>query len=229
MKYTAFVPARSGSKRLPNKNIMDLAGKPLLAWTLEACMEAKQIDEVILSTDSMQYYDLACEYVGSEKLSLDFREPDEAGDKVKIFDYLKDRREKIFGERQGAFILALPTAPLRKSVHVDEAISLFEQTGRPVFSASPYDFAVSFAFNVSNAGDWSSVFDNNPMQTGNTRSQDQQDTYHPNGAIYVRLIDDLKNEDLQTLYSEAIPYLMDRRDSADIDNEIDFKIAEVLI
>ena len=77
MTYTAFVPARSGSKRLPNKNIMDLAGKPLLVWTLEACMRAKQIDEVILSTDSMQYYDLAREYVG-DKLSLDFREPDEA-------------------------------------------------------------------------------------------------------------------------------------------------------
>jgi CMP-N,N'-diacetyllegionaminic acid synthase len=229
MRYTAFVPARSGSKRLPNKNVMDLAGKPLLVWTLQACMGASQIDEVILSTDSMEYYELARDHLGSDKLSLDFREPDEAGDKVKIFDYLKEKREKIFGVRDGAFILALPTAPLRKSIHVDGAISLYEEKGRPVFSATSYDFAVSFAFHVDNSDHWSTVFETNPMLTGNTRSQDQQETYHPNGAIYVRSIDDLDNEGLQTLYSEAVPYLMDRRDSIDIDNEIDFKIAEVLI
>lgn len=229
MKYTAFVPARSGSKRLPNKNVMDLAGKPLLVWTLQACMEASQVDEVILSTDSMEYYELACDHLGSDKLSLDFREPDEAGDKVKIFDYLKEKREKIFSTRDGAFILALPTAPLRKSIHVDEAISLYEEKGRPVFSATSYDFAVSFAFHVDSSDQWSTVFETNPMLTGNTRSQDQQETYHPNGAIYVRSIDDLEHEDLQTLYSDAVPYLMDRRDSIDIDNEIDFKIAEVLI
>ena len=228
MKYTAFVPARSGSKRLPNKNIIELAGKPLVVWTLEACLGASQVDEVILSTDSMEYYELARERLGADKLSLDFRNPEEAGDKVKIFDYLKDRREKIFAGRDGAFILALPTAPLRNSKHVDEAISLFEQSGKPVFSASPYDFAISFAFQVDGGG-WSTLSESNPMLTGNTRSQDQQEAYHPNGAIYVRAIDDLANEHLQTLYSEAVPYLMSRQDSVDIDNEIDFKIAEVLI
>ena len=228
MKYTAFVPARSGSKRLPNKNILELGGKPLMVWTLEACAGADKIDEVVLSTDSMSYYELACEFVDPDKIVLDLRDPDEAGDKVKIFDYLKDKKTKIFGDRDGAFVLALPTAPLRQASHINEAISLYENKGAPVFSATTYDFPISFAFRVSNSDEWEPVFDHNPMITGNTRSQDQQVVYHPNGAIYVRAISDLENESLATLYQGALPYLMDKDESIDIDNEIDFRIAEVL-
>ena len=67
------------------------------------------------------------------------------------------------------------------------------------------------------------------MNTGNTRSQNQKDFYHPNGAIYVRNIEDLSNTQLTTLYADALPYLMSRNDSVDIDNAIDFKIAEALL
>lgn len=229
MNYTAIVPARSGSKRLVNKNIKELAGKPLLVWTLEACIEVKKIDKVILSTDSMEYWDAAKEYIQSDKLVLDYRDSDEAGDTVKIFDYLKDKRTKIFAEQSGAFILALPTVPLRRSQHIDEAITLFEQEEVPVFSAANYGFPISFAFNVDENGSWSPVFTESPMKTGNTRSQDQVEAYHPNGAIYVRNISDLSQSELTTLYEGAKPYLMDRINSIDIDNEIDFSIAESLL
>ena len=67
------------------------------------------------------------------------------------------------------------------------------------------------------------------MLTGNTRSQDQKIAYHPNGAIYVRRVNDLKNSELLTLYQGATPYLMDRTDSVDIDNAIDFIVANALI
>ena len=106
MSIAAFVPARSGSKRLPGKNIKDLAGKPLVIWTLEACARAPSIDRVIFSTDSEEYWAIAKRHLGEEKLLLDFRVPDEAGDKVKIFDYLKDAREKIFGRAYTDFVMA---------------------------------------------------------------------------------------------------------------------------
>jgi CMP-N-acetylneuraminic acid synthetase len=67
------------------------------------------------------------------------------------------------------------------------------------------------------------------MVTGNTRSQDQRAAYHPNGAVYVRTAEDLARPDLRTLYQGARPYLMDRDVSWDIDNEIDFTIAETLV
>ena len=229
MTYTAVVPARSGSKRLPHKNVKPLGDKPLLVWTLEACIEAEHVDEVILSTDSMEYWEIAKKYVRSDKLSLDFRASDEAGDTVKIFDYIKDKRSKLFGARTGVFILALPTVPLRRSKHVNEAIVLFEASGKPVFSATSFGFPISFSFRMEESNVWHPVFPDSPMLTGNTRSQNQQDAFHPNGAIYVRAIDDLARADLKTLYEDALPYLMSREESVDIDAEIDFKIATALL
>ena len=69
----------------------------------------------------------------------------------------------------------------------------------------------------------------NPMIEGNTSSQDQKKTYHPNGAIYVRPINDLNSNKLKTLYEDAIPMIMDRFNSIDIDEKLDFLIAEKLI
>ncbi|KZN15067.1 acylneuraminate cytidylyltransferase family protein [Marinomonas sp. TW1] len=228
MMYTAFVPARSGSKRLPNKNIKMLNGKPLVVWTLEACVQSEHISEVIFSTDSKEYWELAKQYIKSDKLVLDDRSAEEAGDKVKIFDYLKGSVDKIFGSREGNFLMALPTMPLRNSQDVDAAIALQQKLDNPVFSAVEYDFAVSFAF-TSDGESWRPVLENSPMITGNTRSQDQVPMYHPNGAIYIRPIESLRCANLKTIYDDGAPYIMDRSRSVDIDNEIDFKIAEILM
>lgn len=229
MSYTAIIPARSGSKRLPSKNVKMLAGKPLLVWTVEACINSKQVDKVIFSTDSKEYWGLLQQYVSSDKLCLDFRSPDEAGDNIKIFDYLKGSVDKIFGETKGKFMLCLPTMPLRTEEHITEAIELCEHSGKPVFSAVEYDFAVSFAFSISADQAWHPLFENSPMLTGNTRSQDQTTAYHPNGAIYIREIDSLRDSTLSTLYEGGVPYVMEKTQSVDIDTDQDFRIAELMM
>ena len=229
MTYTAFVPARAGSKRLPNKNIRPLHGKPLVLWTLEACLNARSVDKVILSTDSMDYWELVTKACPSDKLALDLRTDEDAGDQVKIFDYLKQSHQKIFGSANGNFILALPTVPLRSAAHLEEAIALFEKHRQPVFSATEYTFPVSFAFTLDREDNWHPMFQDSPMLTGNTRSQNQQVAYRPNGAIYVRAIADLARPELVTLYQGARAYLMDHRDSVDIDGELDFAIASALV
>lgn len=229
MTYVAFVPARSGSKRLPNKNIKMLGGKPLVVWTLEACVNAPEVDEVIFSTDSEQYWDIVKQYISSDKLTLDDRTAEEAGDKIKIFDYLKDSNKKIFSDRVGKFILALPTMPLRNAEHISKAIALSVKCDRPVFSAVEYDFSVAFGFSMKSNQLWEPLFESSPMLTGNTRSQDQADIYHPDGAVYVRDIEDLNNPELKTLYDDAVPMIMSKTESVDIDNEVDFQFAEALI
>ncbi len=229
MAYVAFVPARSGSKRLPGKNIKMLANKPLIVWTLEAFVQCENISTVILSTDAREYWDLANEYIDSEKLQLDFRAPEQAGDNVKIFDYLKGNRATVFSDLHDVFLMGLPTVPLRNARHVTEAIALFEQNQKPVFSATEYGFPISFAFYQESENEWTPVLENNPMLTGNTRSQDQKTAYHPNGAIYIRKVADLSDPGLNTLYQNAQPYLMSREGSVDIDNEIDFKVAETIL
>ena len=228
MKYTAFIPARSGSKRLPGKNIKLLGGKPLIVWTLESFILSDRVNEVILSTDSMEYWDIARNYIPSNKLRLDYREPEQAGDSVKIFDYLKEHNRKIFSDDCEHFILALPTAPFRNIDHIDESMDLFESQNKAVFSAVKYSFSTKFAFSLIGKK-WKPIFEDSPMITGNTRSQDQIKTYHPNGAIYIRSIDDLRSGRIMTLYKNAVPYIMDELSSVDIDNEIDFFFAESLI
>lgn len=230
MSYVAFIPARSGSKRVPNKNIKMLGGRPLLVWTLEACVLCKNITNVILSTDSEYYMELATKHVPNEKLKFDLRDREDASDKMKIFDYLLFKKHKIFKDTvEENFILALPTAPLRNTDHLNEAIKMFENSKKPVFSATEYEFPLSFAFTVNKNREWKPIFKDSPMITGNTRSQDNLVNYRPNGAIYVRKISDLQTQKLNTLYENAIPYLMDRDFSIDLDNEIDFKIVEAII
>jgi CMP-N,N'-diacetyllegionaminic acid synthase len=229
MSVTAFIPARSGSKRVPGKNVKMLAGKPLVIWTLEACVRAPSVGRVIFSTDSDEYWEIARRHLGEEKLILHRRSSDEAGDKVKIFDYLCDAREKIFTPADQTFLMGLPTVPFRNTRHIEDAIALHHSGGKPVFSATEYGFPVSFAFYIEPDGRWESAGANNPMQTGNTRSQDQRAAYHPNGAIYVRAVADLAKPDLKTLYDGAVPYIMNRNASVDIDNEADFAIASAMV
>lgn len=229
MSYVAFVPARAGSKRVPGKNVRRIAGKPLLVWTIEAFASSKAIDRVILSTDSHEFWDLACRFVDPERLLLDFRSPEDAGDTVRIFDYLKRAHARIFTRGWTHFLMGLPTVPLRDVRHVESVIALAESRGRPVFSASEYEFPVTFSFDVTESGEWRPMSPGNPMVTGNTRSQDQSVFYHPNGALYLRPVMDLARPGLRSLYQDAIPYVMDRESSIDIDSELDFTIAETLL
>src|SRR6185503_17034216 len=206
VSYVAFVPARSGSKRLPGKNVKLLAGKPLVVWTLEACANSVRISHVVFSTDSEEYWEIVQRYLKSDKLVLDFRSPDEAGDNIKIFDYLKAGYQRIFRDYGRNFVMALPTVPFRRTKHIDAAILLFEQYKQPVFSATTYGFPISFAFHVDEQDGWSPVFPDGAMVPGNTRSPDQRPAYHPNGAIYVRRVEDLAQPGLRTLYQGAQPY-----------------------
>ena len=225
MKYVALIPARKGSKRIRNKNIRELSGKPLIFWTIEACLKSERVDKVIFSTDSLQYWDLVKGSFNDERLVLDQRSESEAGDNIKIFDYLKSSVSKLFNVHEDIFILALPTAPFRNHLHITEAIALFEKHRRPVFSCSAYDFSISFAFQIDADGDWQPTLKNNPMQNGNTRSQDQVTHYRPNGAIYVRKAADLQQHALKSLYSDALPFPMEKAHSIDIDDEVDFTMA----
>ncbi len=229
MTITAFIPARSGSKRLTDKNIKPLAGKPLILWTLEASIQSSKVDRVIFSTDSIEYWNIAKEFFKNEKLTLDLRSPEEAGDNIKIFDYLVTSKDKIFSSEDETFVLTLPTVPFRTTNHINSAIDQFNETKHPIFSATEFGFPISFAFHIENEKNWAPLSEQSPMLTGNTRSQDQRTAYHPNGAIYIRSVKDLMNPSLNTLYQDAIPFIMDRTASIDIDNEVDFIIASAIV
>ena len=116
----AFIPARSGSKRLKNKNIKIINSHPLIFWTIYKAIKSKIFDKIIFSSDSIKYYNTIISLLRKKKIStknvfFDLRSKKESSDKKKIFDYLKKSFvKKIKLNKTDLIVLLLPTAPLRK-------------------------------------------------------------------------------------------------------------------
>ena len=122
MKIMAVVPARSGSKGVPNKNIRELSGKPLLAYSIVAAQKASLIDRIIVSTDSDEYAFLAKEY----RAEIPFLRPSEyADDKSTDYDFVKHLLDWLADNENTLpeYIVHLrPTTPFRNPVVLDDAI-----------------------------------------------------------------------------------------------------------
>lgn len=229
MRKIAFIPARSGSKRFPNKNIFPLCGKPLIIWTIESFIKSNCFDEIIFSSDSNEYDDVVKNFVNSDILRFHKRSKEEAGDKKKIFDYIQENIKNLCNDKD-LFAVGLPTCPLRNDFHIKDCVELSLSTGKSVFSACEYDFHISFAFKLNNSDKkelWDPAFLDSPMLSGNTRSQDQEKFFHPNGAIYITNPADICSK--KTFYINSIPYIMDKKFSIDIDNKFDLQKAEIII
>ncbi len=231
MRKIAFIPARSGSKRFPNKNIAHLNGKPLIVWAVNSFLLSKCFDKIIFSSDSEEYFEILKKYISSDLIEFHQRSKNEAGDKIKIFDYVKENISK-WCNPYDLFALGLPTCPFRKPLHVKECLKMSIKSGKSIFSACEYDFHVPFAFSTvyenKTISGWHSPFKDTPLLTGNTRSQDQIKYFHPNGAIYVLKPNSI-SIDTKTFYENSIPYIMTKNDSIDIDNKEDLELAELYL
>lgn len=231
MRKIAFIPARSGSKRFPNKNIAHLNGKPLIAWAVNSFLLSKCFDKIIFSSDSEEYFEILKKYISSDLIEFHQRTKNEAGDNIKIFDYVRENISK-WCDPCDLFALGLPTCPFRKPLHVKECLNMAIESGKSIFSACEYDFHVPFAFSTiyenSKISGWRAPFKDSPLLTGNTRSQDQINYFHPNGAIYVMKPNSISRE-TKTFYENSIPYIMTKVDSLDIDNKEDLDLAELYL
>ena len=123
--FLAIVPARGGSKGLPGKNIKELCGKPMIAYTIEQALRSKYISDVIISTDSADIEKIAVEY-GAKSHFL--RPGYLASDNAKAIDnyiYTIDKLNKYFGYNIESFVSLQPTSPLRITEDIDGAIEIF--------------------------------------------------------------------------------------------------------
>ena len=222
---TAVVPARSGSKRLPGKNIKHLRGRPLIFHTLDALLDHPEISKIVFTTDSDSYIDLVIAEYG-DIVTIEKRPEYYASDTTKVHDeILRLANTKVISTKW--FMLCLPTAPLRSHLTVKKFLDNWRSDYSARFSASAYSFPIQFAFDIDNDGSWIPLLDDSPMLTGNTRSQDIPTRYRPNGAIYLQTVEELfKNK---TFYINAKPFLISQVESTDVDSEVDFKLAELLI
>ena len=236
-KVKCFIPARSGSTRLRNKNILPLHGAPLTTWSVIFALKSGCFDQIIVSTDSKDYFDLiytAVENLVSddyaEKLQkqtiLDFRSPDFSGSKVKIFDYLKLGLSDQLFKDEDTLVQFLPTCPFRDMANFQKALSSHLVNRENIFSCVEYDFRIAFAFSIADHSNGViPVFDPCPMVTGDTQSQAHQVHYHPCGSFNIVNMGHVRNR-MATIYDGCTPWKVSRAESLDIDDLADFEFAE---
>jgi CMP-N-acetylneuraminic acid synthetase len=219
--FLAIIPARGGSKRLPRKNVLDLNGKPLIAWSIEAGLNSKYIDKVIVSSDDNEILNISKEFKADT-----IKRPDElASDTATSFDAIRHTIDNL--DSYDYIVLLQATSPLRTSMHIDEAIELLDE--------KKADAIVSVC-EMDHSPLWSNTLDGSLSMNGflrdevlNKRSQDLETYYRLNGAIYICDTDKLLDQKSFFLKNNIFGFKMDRESSVDIDKEIDFKITKILI
>jgi CMP-N,N'-diacetyllegionaminic acid synthase len=225
--FLAIIPARGGSKRLPRKNMLDLAGKPLIAWTIEAARKSKYLDEVMVTTDDIEIADVAKKYGATTPF---IRPESLASDTTTTYDtvehainYYKQKLYKTFDY----IVLLQPTSPLRDERHIDEAIeTLRQKDADAVISVCEVEHSPLWSNILPDDGDMSGFLKD---EVKNRRSQDLPAYYRLNGAIYICRSDRLVDEKSFFLSTNLYAYMMSKQDSIDIDNKIDFDFADFLL
>lgn len=222
MKKIAIIPARSGSKGLANKNILMLLDKPILAYTIEAALESQEFSKIIVSTDSLEYKEISEKY-GAEVI---LRGEELSNDNATSYMVIKDILDKDLGIKYDYFVLLQPTSPFRNSKHIKESIEKFEK------NFDKYDFLVSMAESSKSAKlikeiDNDESLKNYDVDFSNYKRQSFKE-YYPNGAIFIG-----KNKEyLEKKHffgRKSLAYFMNKADSVDIDDKLDFEFAILLM
>lgn len=224
-RILAIIPARAGSKGLPGKNIRNLAGKPLLSWTIDAAKVSQYIDTVTVNTDSVEIAKVSQEY-GAQ---VPFLRPDElATDSASSYDVIIHALN-WYAEQEILFDLVLllqPTSPLRTARDIDRAIELFfDKKAQAIVSVCPCDHHPWWANSLPDSGNMEGFLRSEILQTNR---QGLPPHYRLNGAIYLAEIDFLRKNG--SFFGPATYALrMSKEHSVDIDDTVDFHMAEFFL
>jgi CMP-N,N'-diacetyllegionaminic acid synthase len=215
-RITALIPARGGSKGLPKKNIIDLSGKPLIAWSIEASIGSKYIDRTIVSSENEEILRISQLY-GASILSR----PDELSqDETSTTDVIIHAINSLKGTEYETDIIVLlqPTSPLRSYFHIDRAFDVFFQSNATALvSVCEIDNKILKAFKMSKDGYLSPISDEKFVFS---RRQELPDTFISNGAIYIVKVNEFMKKN-SLLTDKTIMFKMDKKTSIDIDTADD--------
>jgi len=219
--FLAIIPARGGSKRLPRKNILNLCGKPLISYSIEAGLKSKYIDKVVVNSDDNEILETAQKF-GAKTIK---RPHNLANDTSTTFDALKHTIDNL--EKYDYVVLLQATSPLRTAKHINEAIELLEEkNANAVVSVCQMEHSPLWSNILPKDGNMKDFLKDEIL---NKRSQDLEQYYRLNGAIYICKTDEFLENKGFFLKENIFAYIMDRKSSVDIDEEIDFKLVEVLV
>ena len=219
-----IIPARGGSKGIPHKNIKELSGKPLIAYSIDLARQIVPDDNICVSTDDEEIIRV----VESYGLSVPFRRPaelatDYAGTNEVILHAINFYEQN--GKRFDAILLLQPTSPLRKKEHIEEAISLYNPSLDMVVSVKEAQTNPYYnSFEETSDGLLTISKGDGKIQ----RRQDAPKVWEFNGSVYIINPERLKEKGLKG-FTLIKKYVMDEIYSIDIDTIIDWKIAEMII
>ena len=213
-KILSIIPARGGSKGLPNKNILSLAGKPLIAWSIEASKASKYITKTVVSSDSKEILNIAKEYKADTINRPYFLALDDSSSESVVIHALDSVKENF-----DYIILLQPTSPLRDSSHIDKAFELLlKSDADALISVKEIDNKILKAFMEDEKGNLKGIANNT---FAFMPRQKLPKTYMSNGAIYIiKTKTFLKNKSF--FAKKTIKFLMDEVSSLDIDSKEDF-------
>lgn len=221
MKRLAIITARGGSKRIPRKNIKPFLGKPILAYSIEAAVASGLFDEVMVSTEDEEIAEIAKRY--GAKVPF-YRSEKTAGDFATTNDVLLEVIEEY--EKRGQFFdvacCIYPTAPFVTAEKIKDAMGQLE-----VSDADTLIPVVQFSYPPQRA----MVIRNGQLEFKyleyiDSRSQDLEKEYHDVGQFYCFKVPAYK-ENKKLMLGSILPYVVDEMEVQDIDNESDWKIAEI--
>ncbi len=224
-EIVALIPARGGSKGLPRKNVLEMAGKPLIAWSIIQAQQSNIIDRVVISTDDKEITEVADSF-GAE---IPFVRPKElATDEAKGIDVILHALRWLREHRQAVDIIVVlqPTSPLRLTEDIDNSLNLFlEREADAVVSVCrtehhPY---------------WSNVLPEDKCMKDFIRNEADKknreelpEFYRLNGAIFITKADFMiQNEGYYG--DNTYAYIMPAERSIDIDSHLDFRLAGLLM
>lgn len=186
-KVVALIPARAGSKGVPNKNVRLLGGHSLLAWSIAACLKSSSIDRVIVSTDSAEYAELA-QKLGAEAPFL--RPAAISGDRSTDYDFIVHALDWLAAEKgEPDYLVHIrPTTPLRDPQLIDDAVAAFiaAPNATALRSVQKMPESAYKTFEIAEGGQLKRLgVDNTDLDSANNARQQFPDTYQANGYVDV--------------------------------------------
>jgi len=221
MNNIAIIPARGRSKRIPRKNIKNFLGKPIIAYSIEATLNSNLFTEIMVSTDDEEIAEIALKYGAKVPFLRSKQNSDDyAGTSVVLLEVLNNYIEKNINFDLACCIY--PTAPLLKQANIIKAHNLLiNEKFDSVFPVVKFSYPIFRALKIEN-NKVKMIWEENLTK----RSQDLPDAFHDSGQFYWFKVNEFLNS--KKLFTENIgAIVLDENEVQDIDNETDWKLAEM--
>lgn len=215
----AIIPARGGSKRLPRKNVLPLAGTPLIVWSIRAALACPLIDDVVVSTDDAEISAVALE----NGAKVHQRPAELAQDNTPSLPVFQDCLNHY--PLADIVVVLQPTSPFRRDADLLDALrSLIDQNADSVISVSKVKLGPEWALSVVDG------FLQMPGEEALSRlqTQDQRVLYQPNGNLYAYTRTTLLEATRYAFGKRTLPLILPNPYQTDIDDAVDFKVAEAI-